>query len=130
MMGWIVAALVLLAAAGAAALAVLPAATSTDPSTSASGSAPESQASVTPSRSARSASTSRRGETFPLTYWLTCDLPSFWPRSAAMRTRSACLRPARTMAAFKRFWKALLVIGQAPKFNFASSLACKFNFGF
>ena len=60
---------------------------------------PASQAASTRSRSARSAMTSRRGVTLPLTYWLTCDFPSLAPFSAAIRTRSDCLMPAASIVA-------------------------------
>ena len=42
---------------------------------------------------------SRRGVTLPLTYWLTWDLPSLAPFSAAIRTRSDCLMPAASIVA-------------------------------
>ena len=49
--------------------------------------------------------TSLRGVTLPETYWLTWLFPSLAPRSAAMRTRSTCLRPALSMALLSLVWK-------------------------
>ena len=86
--------------------------------------------------SASSCTTARRGSVLPLTYWLTWLLPSFDPRSAAMRIRSACLSPRPSMAWRRHEAKTSAVVGDVftvfspsatstpitklnPKFNFA-----------
>ena len=61
--------------------------------------------------SASSCTTARRGSVLPLTYWLTWLLPSFDPRSAAMRIRSACLRPRPSMAWRRHEAKISTVVG-------------------
>ena len=61
--------------------------------------------------SASSCTTARRGSVLPLTYWLTWLLPSFDPRSAAMRIRSACLRPRPSMAWRRHEAKTSTVVG-------------------
>ena len=61
--------------------------------------------------SASSCTTARRGSVLPLTYWLTWLLPSFDPRSAAMRIRSACLKPRLSIAWRKLAAKTSAVVG-------------------